>query len=122
MEIVRRGERLSIEPRARNRRDIAYVAHQWPRAVDRLFALAGGKNVYLDSEFQRLLSDVHMAGQHISLSWDVAGTIYGRVMFGLPPGRTCSSKNTQVTKIAYSPSAIPAWRCARLQFNPAMTA
>ena len=87
MKIVQRGQQLSIEKRARSRRDIAYVAHQCTQAVDRLFASAGGRNIYLDSEFQRLLRDLHMAGQHISLSWDVAGTTYGRVMFGLPPGQ-----------------------------------
>src|SRR5262245_14935694 len=86
MEIVQRGQRLSIEQRARNRRDIAYVAYQCTRALDRLFASAGATNIYLDSEAQRLLRDVHAAGQHIALSWDVAGSTYGRVMFGLPPG------------------------------------
>ena len=86
MEIVQRGQRLSIEQRARNRRDIAYVAYLCTRALDRLFASAGGTNIYLDSEAQRLLRDIHAAGQHIALSWDVAGSTYGRVMFGLPPG------------------------------------
>ncbi len=87
MEIVQRGQRLSIEQRARNRRDIAYVAYLCTRALDRLFASSGGRNIYLDSEAQRLLRDIHTAGQHIALSWDVAGSTYGRVMFGLPPGQ-----------------------------------
>ena len=87
MEIVQRGQQLSIEQRARNRRDIAYVAYLCTRALDRLFASAGGSNIYLDSEAQRLLRDIHAAGQHIALSWDVAGSTYGRVMFGLPPGQ-----------------------------------
>ena len=87
MEIVQRGQRLTIEQRARNRRDMAYVAHRCTRALDRLFASAGGRNIYLDSEAQRLLRDIHAAGQHIALSWDVAGSAYGRVMFGLPPGQ-----------------------------------
>jgi alkylation response protein AidB-like acyl-CoA dehydrogenase len=87
MEIVQRGQQLSIEERARNRRDMAYVAYRCTRALDRLFASAGGSNIYLDREAQRLLRDIHVAGQHISLSWDVAGSTYGRVMFGLPPGQ-----------------------------------
>lgn len=86
MEIVERGERLSIEKRARNRRDIAYVAYQCTRALDRLYASAGAGSIFLDGEAQRLLRDIHAAGQHIALSWDVAGSTYGRVMFGLPPG------------------------------------
>jgi alkylation response protein AidB-like acyl-CoA dehydrogenase len=87
METVQRGERLSIEQRARNRRDIAYVASQCTQALDRLFASAGARNIFLDSEGQRLLRDIHAAGQHMALSWDVAGSTYGRVMFGLPPGQ-----------------------------------
>jgi alkylation response protein AidB-like acyl-CoA dehydrogenase len=87
MEIVQRGERLSIEARARNRRDIAYVAYQCTRALDRLFAAAGAGSIFLDSEAQRLLRDMHAAGQHIALSWDVAGSTYGRVMFGLDVGQ-----------------------------------
>ena len=86
MEIVRRGARLTIEQRARNRRDIAYVAFQCTRALDRLFASAGAGGIFLESEAQRLLRDIHAAGQHIALSWDVAGSTYGRVAFGLPPG------------------------------------
>jgi len=87
MEIVQRGEHLSIEQRARNRRDIAYVAYQCTRALDRLFAAAGAGSIFLDSEAQRLLRDIHAAGQHMALSWDVAASAYGRVMFGLPPGQ-----------------------------------
>ncbi len=87
MEIISRGGQLTLEQRARNRRDIAYVAYQCTQAVDRLFASAGGSNIYLASEAQRLLRDIHAAGQHISLSWDVAATTYGRVAFGLPPGQ-----------------------------------
>ena len=84
MEMVERGESLSIEQRARNRRDIAYVAHQCTRALDRLFASAGAGSIYLDNEAQRLLRDMHAAGSHIALSWDVAGSTYGRAVFGLP--------------------------------------
>ena len=87
METINRGGQLTIEQRARNRRDIAFVAYQCTQAVDRVFASAGGSNIYLASEAQRLLRDIHAAGQHISLSWDVAATTYGRVAFGLPPGQ-----------------------------------
>jgi 3-hydroxy-9,10-secoandrosta-1,3,5(10)-triene-9,17-dione monooxygenase len=86
MEMVSRAEPLSIELRARNRRDIAYVAQQCTQALDRLFASAGARSVYLDSEAQRGLRDIHAAGQHMALSWDVAGSTYGRVLFGSPPG------------------------------------
>jgi 3-hydroxy-9,10-secoandrosta-1,3,5(10)-triene-9,17-dione monooxygenase len=86
MESVRQGRPMSIEERARNRRDIAYVASQCTRALDRVFAAAGARSIFLESEAQRLLRDVHAAGQHMALSWDVAGSIYGRVACGLPTG------------------------------------
>ena len=38
-------------------------------AEDRLFAAAGARSIYLDGEAQRLLRDVHAAGQHMAL-WD----------------------------------------------------
>jgi hypothetical protein len=83
---VQQGRPMSIEERARNRRDIAYVASQCTQALDRVFAAAGARSIFLQSEAQRLLRDVHAAGQHMALSWDVAGSIYGRVACGLPPG------------------------------------
>ncbi len=86
MEVVRQGRQMSTEERARNRRDIAYVASQCTRALDRLYAAAGGRSIFLASEAQRLLRDIHAAGQHMALSWDVAGSVYGRVACGLPPG------------------------------------
>jgi alkylation response protein AidB-like acyl-CoA dehydrogenase len=86
METVAAGAEMSIEQRARNRRDIAWIARQCTRAVDRLFAAAGAHSIYLEAEAQRLLRDVHAAGQHMALNWDVHGSAYGRVMAGLPAG------------------------------------
>jgi 3-hydroxy-9,10-secoandrosta-1,3,5(10)-triene-9,17-dione monooxygenase len=86
MESVRRGRAMSVEERARNRRDIAFVATQCTRALDRLYAAGGARSVFLENELQRLLRDVHAAGQHMALSWDVAGSVYGRVACGLQPG------------------------------------
>src|SRR5215831_19429063 len=87
MDITQQGGNLSIEQRARNRRDIAYVALQCTRALDRVFAAAGARSIFLDVEAQRLLRDIHAAGQHMALNWDVWGSSYGRFMCGLPPGR-----------------------------------
>jgi alkylation response protein AidB-like acyl-CoA dehydrogenase len=87
METLRRGVKLTLEQRARNRRDIAYIAYLCTRAVDRLFASAGGSAIYLSADAQRQFRDIHAAGGHISLSWDVSGTNYGKVIFGVAPGR-----------------------------------
>ncbi len=87
MERVEQGRTLSLEERARNRRDIAYVAHRCTRALDRLFAAAGARSIFLDGEAQRLLRDIHAAGQHMALNWDVHASNYARVLSGLPPGQ-----------------------------------
>ncbi len=40
-----------------------------------------------EREYPRLFRDIHAAGMQLSPSWDVAGSIYSRVMFGMPPGQ-----------------------------------
>jgi 3-hydroxy-9,10-secoandrosta-1,3,5(10)-triene-9,17-dione monooxygenase len=87
MEIARQGGQMGLDLRARNRRDIAYVASRCTRALDRLYAAAGARSIFLDGEVQRLLRDIHAAGQHMALNWDVAGTNWSRVAAGLPPGQ-----------------------------------
>jgi len=87
MEIARQDGQMSLDLRARNRRDIAYVASTCTRALDRLYAAAGAKSIFLHGEVQRLLRDIHAASQHMALNWDVAGTNWSRVAAGLPPGQ-----------------------------------
>ena len=85
MAAMHAGRPLTMEERARGRRDQAYLVMLCRRAVDRLFTAAGGAGIFLDNEMQRKFRDVHAISGHIALNWDVAGTTYGRVAFGLDP-------------------------------------
>ena len=85
MEAMRDGRSLTLAGRARNRRDMAYAAQLCQRAVEGLFEAGGARSVYSASIPQRKFRDVRVAANHIALNWDVAGTTYGRVAFGLDP-------------------------------------
>lgn len=76
---------LTLEERARNRRDHAYVVRLCRQAVDRLFTAVGGQGVFLDHVAQRKFRDIHAMSGHLALNWDVAGTTFGRVSLGLEP-------------------------------------
>jgi len=79
------GETAPPEDRARWRRDGAYTAQMCAKAVDLLFTGAGGNAIYKSHPLQRIWRDVHAANGHFLVSWDMAGTLYGRVALGLPP-------------------------------------
>lgn len=79
------GKIPALEDRVRWRRDAAYGAGMCAKAVDLLFAGAGGNAIYTSNPLQRIWRDVHAANGHYLMSWDMAGTLYGRVALGLPP-------------------------------------
>ena len=79
------GETAPPEDRVRWRRDGAYTAGMCAKAVDLLFTGAGGNAIYKSHPLQRMWRDVHAANGHYLVSWDMAGTLYGRVALGLPP-------------------------------------
>jgi len=69
----------------RYRRNGAYAASLCVGAVDLLFTASGGGGIYETNPIQRAWRDIHAAAAHISLVWDNAATLYGRVAFGLSP-------------------------------------
>ena len=78
----------SLADKARWRRDGAYAAGMCTKAVELIFTAMGGGAVYLDQPVQRAFRDVAAANAHYALSWDVNGTLWGRVALGLPPDAT----------------------------------
>jgi alkylation response protein AidB-like acyl-CoA dehydrogenase len=80
---ARGGDALDL--RLRNRRDHSFAARLAVQAVDALFAAAGGSSLGLHHPLQRFWRDIHAAGSHISLNWDVVGAMYGQHVFGLEP-------------------------------------
>lgn len=83
--IAERGLETDLERRVRYRRNGAYAASLCVGAVDLLFTASGGGGIYDTNPIQRAWRDIHAAAAHISLVWDNAATLYGRVAFGLSP-------------------------------------
>lgn len=73
----------------RLRRDAAFATQLCRRAVDVLFDACGGAALYLSHPAQQSLRDMRAACAHITLNWDAAASLYGRVAVGhgadLPP-------------------------------------
>ena len=85
MAAMRQGRSLTLDERARNRRDNAYIGRLCKSAVDRLHGMAGSSAILDGHVAQRKFRDLHAAVSHISMSWDIAGTTFGEVAYGLDP-------------------------------------
>lgn len=85
MRIAEAGKLASMDEKTRWRRDAAYAVRLSVRAIDMLFAGAGGAAVAESHPLQRALRDAHAAQGHIGLNWDANGTMFGRVALGLDP-------------------------------------
>jgi len=85
MAAIREGRGLRLLERARNRRDQGYAGKLCRHAVDRLFATSGAHGLFADNVVQRKFRDICAVNGHISGSWDLGGTAYGRVALGLDP-------------------------------------
>ncbi|MGH7089204.1 MAG: hypothetical protein ACREFQ_09910, partial [Stellaceae bacterium] len=83
--ITESGAAPDAADKARWRRDGAYAASMCTKAVELIFTAMGGAAVYLDAPVQRAFRDIVAANAHYALSWDVNGTLWGRVALGLPP-------------------------------------
>lgn len=77
---------LSMDIRARSRRDTGYCCNLARRAVERLFEESGANGLYLNSPFQRYYRDVKAGATHFGIGWDRCGTAYGKYAFGIDPG------------------------------------
>jgi alkylation response protein AidB-like acyl-CoA dehydrogenase len=79
------GETLSVEHRARSRRDQTYSILLAKEAAGKLFAATGGRGLHEASHVQRAFRDLQAVSSHIAGGWDLAAYSYGRVMLGGPP-------------------------------------
>ncbi|HEX4192406.1 MAG TPA: acyl-CoA dehydrogenase family protein [Stellaceae bacterium] len=85
MRIAEAGKLASMDEKTRWRRDAAFAVRMSVKAIDLLFAGAGGAAILDSHPLQRALRDAHAAQGHIGLNWDANGTMYGRVALGLDP-------------------------------------
>jgi alkylation response protein AidB-like acyl-CoA dehydrogenase len=88
MDKIEAGEPLSLEHRARSRRDQSYSIVMATRAAEQLFKSTGGNGLYDSQHVQRAYRDLHAMGQHIAGIWEASASIYGKVMLGMQPGPT----------------------------------
>ena len=86
MDTVAAGGSLSVQPRARFKRDQAFAVRLAIDAADSLFKGGGGNGLFTTSRMQRYWRDATAGAMHITMQWDVMGALYGRVALGLPPG------------------------------------
>ncbi|MHC8380486.1 acyl-CoA dehydrogenase family protein [Pseudomonas sp. LB3P14] len=78
------GAPVSVEERARVRRNIVYTTKLCVQAVERLFDGGDASAVYEKSPIQRFYRDIRTAGISISQVWDEPALQYARVHWGLP--------------------------------------
>jgi 3-hydroxy-9,10-secoandrosta-1,3,5(10)-triene-9,17-dione monooxygenase len=83
MEVAAAGKAPDLETKARFRRNGAYSVNLCVEAVNKLFQSSGGGGIYDRNPIARAFRDIHAARAHIAFNMDVAGTTYGRIVFGL---------------------------------------
>jgi 3-hydroxy-9,10-secoandrosta-1,3,5(10)-triene-9,17-dione monooxygenase len=70
--------------KTRYRRDGAFSVNLCTEAVSLLFSISGARGLHVAGATQRQFRDAHAIAAHISFSFDVAGSNYGRLALGLP--------------------------------------
>jgi alkylation response protein AidB-like acyl-CoA dehydrogenase len=79
------GEALSLEHRARSRRDQGWSVQQAKLAAEKLFSATAGRGLYEGNHVQRAYADLHALQGHIVASWEMPAYSYGQVMLGGAP-------------------------------------
>jgi 3-hydroxy-9,10-secoandrosta-1,3,5(10)-triene-9,17-dione monooxygenase len=79
------GEALSLEHRARSRRDQGWSVNQAKLAAEKLFTATAGRGIYEGHHTQRAYADLHALQGHIVAGWEMPAYSYGQVMLGGPP-------------------------------------
>jgi len=82
---VMAGETLSLEHRARSRRDQGFSVKLAKDAVEKLFTATAGRGLYEGNHVQRAFADLHAIQGHIVGGWDMAAYSYGQIILGGPP-------------------------------------
>ena len=85
MAAMRSVGKLSLEQRARNRRDMAYIAVLLTRAADRIYTVTGASGLFDGNAMKRMFHDIRAVGAHHITAWDIAGPTFGQVALGVEP-------------------------------------
>jgi 3-hydroxy-9,10-secoandrosta-1,3,5(10)-triene-9,17-dione monooxygenase len=79
------GERLSVEQRARIRRDAGFANQLIWEAVDLLAGASGGSFAHVRNPMNRLWRDVRVAGLHGGICISTTMELFGRILCGKEP-------------------------------------
>lgn len=82
---ARAGVEITVTDRITCRRGQAFAVALAIRATEALNASTGGLGLDLMNPVQRAWRDANAVGRHISMNWDVVGTMYGQMVLGLEP-------------------------------------
>lgn len=85
MTTLASGASLDVLRRSLNKRDSGHAVRLAREAAERLFAVAGGGGLRLETAIQRHFRDIHAAAAHSALRWEIAAAPYGRLALGLQP-------------------------------------
>lgn len=79
------GEPLTIEHRARSRRDQGFSVMLAKQAAEKLFTATAGRGLYEGNHVQRAYADLHALQGHIVAGWEMPAYSYGQVVLGGSP-------------------------------------
>jgi len=85
IDMIMASEPLSLEHRARSRRDQGYAVMQARLAAEKLFTASAGRGIYEGNHVQRAFADLQALQGHIVGGWEMPAYSYGQVMLGGPP-------------------------------------
>ncbi|NQU71863.1 MAG: flavin-dependent monooxygenase, partial [Rhodospirillales bacterium] len=71
--------------RIRNRLTQGYLMKQALMAIDELYSVTGATGINLGNRVERAWRDLHAMSHHITLNWNIVGTMCGQHLLGLEP-------------------------------------
>ncbi|HWP25057.1 MAG TPA: acyl-CoA dehydrogenase family protein [Xanthobacteraceae bacterium] len=77
-----RGELPPLSDRIRYKFHTAAIVERCRELATRLFTATGGRGLYADQPFGRIVADISAARQHFSNQYEVLGRNWGRTLFG----------------------------------------
>ena len=85
LAIARAGGAFSVDLRIRNRLSHGYAVKLAVEAINGLYAVSGGAELYRTGRLQRAWRDINAIAHHIGLNWDAISTMAGQHRLGLDP-------------------------------------
>lgn len=79
------GREITREMRIRNRLTHGYLVKQAVMAIDGLYRVTGVAGLNRGNRVERAWRDIHAMSHHITLNWDIVGTLCGQFLLGIEP-------------------------------------